>query len=207
MGTHRLAVVLALVAACSEGSTASDETASESGGETAADSLSMRGPGGPSGTLGEIRTVESGEVEAGGGGTTEARGRLIAESVVDRAGAREESIEGGRFAAASGFSIEGVPRGVRFLRVAVAPTVWEVVDRRGRRLALVSEEPWSRAADPGERPAGEIEQWRLLADDWGGDRVRIVVERFGDERFTYRVERLDGPGSAFLGAGWRSRAP
>jgi hypothetical protein len=166
------------------------------GGE--AGQLEMAAPDdGPTQTLEVLRTVPTGQVTEPGVEPREPveSGRIIAEPTSP---GRDVSFDGDRFAAA-GFRIEGVPEGTRFRRVALDPPTWEVVDRRGRRAALVQAAPLARAAG---RPEGPRED-SLRVARWGGGPARIVVERFFSETHVFRIERR-ARGTGWVRAGFRA---
>jgi hypothetical protein len=94
-----------------------------------------------------------------------------------------------------GLIVRGVPRGVTARKVAEegsGDAVVELVDARGRRLALLKELAIARVALPGGPPllgAAAVSREHAQRDGWGAGEVDVVVDRFGSETHLYTLER------------------
>jgi hypothetical protein len=70
--------------------------------------------------------------------------------------------------------------------------VLELVDPRGRRIALVKETPLSHVAMPGGAPllgAAAATHDQAKREDWATSPVNVVVDRFSSETHLYVLER------------------
>lgn len=94
----------------------------------------------------------------------------------------------------SGLVVHRVPKGVSVSAARDRQTgdvVLEIADTRGRRLALLKERSFRRAASASAPVLDETTTVRFDArrDDWGGSPVRVIVERFRAEHHIYTLER------------------
>ena len=104
----------------------------------------------------------------------------------------------------AGLIVHSVPKGVsaRIVREQGGGEVWEIVDARGRRLALLRAESLGGA----ELPPGALLQQTATArgigprSDWGAARVKVVSDRFLDENHVYTIERR-AEGTAWIWSG------
>lgn len=102
-----------------------------------------------------------------------------------------------------GLIIHNVPKGlgVRTAPAADGGELWEVVDARGRRMALLKAEAIRRGASEGTllsrttaaRSVGE-------RSDWGARRIKVVSDRFLGENHVYTIERR-ADGTAWIWSG------
>jgi hypothetical protein len=96
---------------------------------------------------------------------------------------------------AGGLIIHGVPASVTVRKVSElgsdAP-VLELVDKRGRRLALLKETSLTRVALPGGSPlleATAAARTEATRDDWDTTPVKVAVDRFQSDTHVYVLER------------------
>ncbi len=93
----------------------------------------------------------------------------------------------------SGLTVHHVPNGVaiRTVEDEGGGPVWEFIDVHGRRLALLKEQSWRRAA-ASEAPLLEesaTARTQATRGDWAKAPVRVVVDRFRSDKQIYTLER------------------
>lgn len=117
--------------------------------------------------------------------------------VADDAQGKPYPLQEGDLVLPTGLIIHHVPKGVsaRVLRErGEGDEVWELVDARGRRLALIKARSWRRAA------SSEAD---LLTDTrttpgavrratWQGKSVQVVTDRFRSDTHIYTIDRRSG---------------
>ena len=114
---------------------------------------------------------------------------------------RPYPLRAGELVLPSGLVVHRVPKGI-VVRTAreqrTGDLVWEIADPRGRRLALLKERSFRRAAAATAPVLDETATLRLEArrDDWDATPVRVVVDRFRAEHHIYTLERRAS------GTGW-----
>jgi hypothetical protein len=91
---------------------------------------------------------------------------------------------------------------VRSLRAAEGSDLWEIVDARGRRMALLRAE----AVRGGSHARGDLLSRSSAArsvaqrSDWGATRVKVLTDRFLGENHIYTIERR-AEGTAWIWSG------
>jgi hypothetical protein len=107
----------------------------------------------------------------------------------------------GRLMLPSGLIIHSVPKSVsvRTVREQAGGDVWEIIDARSRRIALLKVEALARAPLP---TSERLDELRSVGErsDWGAQRVSVISERFLSERYVYTIERL-AKGTAWIASG------
>jgi hypothetical protein len=114
--------------------------------------------------------------------------------VMDDAQGKPYPLRDGALVLTSGLVIHRVPKGVsaRTLRErATGDEVWEMVDARGKRLALIKERSWRRAASS---EADLVNDTRAMPGavrraTWQGRSVQVVTDRFRSDSHIYTVDR------------------
>ena len=114
---------------------------------------------------------------------------LVASDSVPRAYALRD----GRLTLPSGLIIHRVPKSVsvRTLREHAGGELWEIVDARGQRIALLKAQALARTALPNSARLEDLTSARSVGprSDWGAPHVDVVSERFLSERYVYTIER------------------
>jgi hypothetical protein len=110
-------------------------------------------------------------------------------------------LRAGELVLPSGLVVHRVPKGVSVRagrEQQTADMVWEISDARGRRLALLRERTFRRAAAESGSLLDETATLRLDAtrSDWDPNPVRVVVDRIRAEHHIYTLERR------VRGTGW-----
>ena len=125
--------------------------------------------------------------------------RVAADSVPQRYTVRD-----GRLLLPSGLIIHGVPKtvAIRSVREQGGGEVWEILDARGGRLALLKEESLSRSLVPRGARLDELGNARSVGTriDWGAPRVQVVSERIFGENYVYTIERR-AKGTSWIAGG------
>ena len=114
---------------------------------------------------------------------------------------RPYPLRGNELVLPSGLVVHRVPKGISVRTAREQQTgdlVWEIADPRGRRLALLKERTFRRAAAASAPVLDETATLRLEAkrDDWGATPVRVIIDRFRAEHHIYTLERRAS------GTGW-----
>jgi len=123
--------------------------------------------------------------------------------VSDGATRSDYPLRDGTLSLPGGLLIHGVPRGVAVRTVAeqrTGQTIWEIVDARGRRLALLQAERAGRVAlreDPLRRTEDARAERRAT---WGKQTVQVVSDRFRGETHVYTIDRR-ATGTAWIWSG------
>jgi hypothetical protein len=108
---------------------------------------------------------------------------------------RPHPLHDGALVLPGGLIIHRVPRNVTARMVVEQGSgdpVLELVDPRGRRIALLKETPISHVAMPGGAPllgATEPTHSEAKRERWATSPVPIVVDRFSSETHLYAIER------------------
>lgn len=94
----------------------------------------------------------------------------------------------------SGLVVHRVPKGISVRtgrEQQTADVVWEIADARGRRLALIKERSFRRAAASTAPVLDQTTTLRLEEQrgDWDDAPVRVIVDRFRAEDHIYTLER------------------
>lgn len=110
-------------------------------------------------------------------------------------------LRAGELVLPSGLVVHRVPKGISVRagrEQQTADMVWEISDARGRRLALLRERSFRRAAAESRSLLDETATLRLDAtrSDWDQTPVRVVVDRIRAEHHIYTLERRS------RGTGW-----
>lgn len=108
---------------------------------------------------------------------------------------RPRALSDGKLALSGGLILHHVPAGVAVRAVDEQRTgaeLLEIVDRRGRRLALLKETSFGRAALP--QGSSLLEQAattrsRARREDWDRTPVEVVIDTFHSETHLYTLER------------------
>jgi hypothetical protein len=103
------------------------------------------------------------------------------------------AVRDGQVLLPSGLIIHGVPKtvSVRSVREQGGGDVWEIVDARGERLALLKAESLSRSLVPRGASLNELAGARSVGprSDWGAPHVKVVSESVLSENYVYTIER------------------
>jgi hypothetical protein len=108
---------------------------------------------------------------------------------------RPYPLRNGALVLSGGLIIHDVPRDVAVHSVVEQGSrdpVLELVDPRGRRVALLKETALSSVAMPGGAPllgATAATHSQAKRDDWATSPVQVVVDRFSSETHLYTLER------------------
>jgi hypothetical protein len=117
---------------------------------------------------------------------------------------RAYATRAGQLTLPSGLVIHGVPSSVsvRVVREQTGGEVWEIMDARGRRLALLRAESLGRIPLPAGQDLGQLASARSVGKrgDWGAPRVDVVSERILSESHVYTIERRT-TGTAWIASG------
>jgi hypothetical protein len=102
----------------------------------------------------------------------------------------------------AGLIVHRVPKGVavRIVQEQGGGEVWEIVDARGRRLALLRAESLGRGAPGALLPQTAAARQSGQRTDWGAARVKVVADRFLGENHVYTIERR-AEGTAWIWSG------
>jgi len=103
-------------------------------------------------------------------------------------------LRNGELVLPSGLVVHRVPKGISVRSAREQQTgdvVLEIADPRGRRLALLSERAFRRAAAANIPVLEQTATTTLEAhrSDWGEKSVRVIVDRFRAEHHIYTLER------------------
>ena len=107
---------------------------------------------------------------------------------------RPYPLRGGELVLPSGLIVHRVPKGISVRtgrEQQTADMVWEIADARGRRLALIKERSFRRAA---ASTASVLDQTATVRveekrGDWDDAPVRVIVDRFRADDHIYTLER------------------
>jgi hypothetical protein len=102
----------------------------------------------------------------------------------------------------AGLIVHRVPKGVvvRIVQEQGGGEVWEIVDARGRRLALLRAESLGRGAPGALLSQAAAARKSGQRTDWGAARVKVVTDRFLSENHVYTIERR-AEGTAWISSG------
>lgn len=119
--------------------------------------------------------------------------RLLPLQVASDTAPRAYALRDGRLTLPSGLVIHRVPKSVsvRTVREHAGGELWEIVDARGQRVALLKAQALARTAVPNSARLEDLTSARSVGprSDWGAPRVDVVSERFLSERYVYTIER------------------
>lgn len=108
---------------------------------------------------------------------------------------RPYALNGDKLILPTGLTIHRVPKRTVVRIVTERRTgrsIWEIVDKRKRRLALLRAQSWREVVqEEGRSITKNARSIRLRArrEDWGPKPVQIIVDRFTSETHVYTLER------------------
>jgi hypothetical protein len=110
-----------------------------------------------------------------------------------------------------GLIVHNVPKGVsvRIAQEQGGGDVWEILDARGRRAALLKAESLASGALPRGALLPQTANARSVGQrtDWGAAHVKVVIERFLNENHVFTIERrAEGTGWIWSGLELSSHA-
>ena len=159
------------------------------------------------GPLGELEPVNAAKplAESGAPQPTAAQAAVLRPlQVAPGSVPQPYALREGQLILPSGLIIHGVPKSVsaRTLREQGGGELWEIVDARGRRLALLKVESLGRMPLPGGAGLNQLSSARSVGprSDWGAPHVDVVSERFLSESHVYTIERRT-KGTAWIASG------
>jgi hypothetical protein len=117
---------------------------------------------------------------------------------------RPYALRDGNLVLPTGLIIHRVPKGVsvRVVQEQGGGDVWEVVDARARRIALLKAESLTIGAVPQGALLSQTANARSVGQrsDWGAASVKVVTDRFLNENHLYTIERR-AEGTAWIWSG------
>ena len=188
------------LAACSAGRARGAPQAVSGGVAARADQLAMRDPDrfhAPSSALSTGGLQRSGASLRGMQRTPasrESRATLTPIRLAQHPRPRPYPLRDGELVLSSGLVVHRVPKGITVRSAREQQTgdvVLEIADAHGRRLALLKERTFRRAAAASVPVLDQTATTTLEAhrNDWGRTPVRVIVDRFRAEHHIYTLER------------------
>jgi hypothetical protein len=127
-----------------------------------------------------------------------------------QAAPRPYALRGDALVLPVGLIVHGVPKGVsvRIVQEQGGGDVWEILDARGRRAALLKAESLASGALPQGALLVQTASARSVGErtDWGAAHVKVVTERFLNENHVFTIERR-AEGTAWLWSGLELSSP
>jgi hypothetical protein len=118
--------------------------------------------------------------------------------------ARPYALRDGNLVLPVGLIVHSVPKGVsvRIVQEQGGGDVWEILDARGRRAALLKAESLTSGALPPGALLPQTASARSVGQrtDWGAAQVKVVTERFLNENHVFTIERR-AEGTAWIWSG------